>query len=141
MAVSLSVAAARLMRLSQWLTFSIIINLLPDSSKIYLFGTPEITAWVNLAAQWVCECSPPLYTSCTEKHAGIDAGNLLLSFVIALGNRPKSEVGLYTLGFFINAVMGYYLLVAALFLTIRAFMVSLSPTMPKSGLTFFRLPT
>jgi chitin synthase len=63
-----------------WLTFSIIIDLLPDSSQntpFYFFGTADVTHWVNLAFKW-------LYL-----------GSLALQFVLALGNRPKGEKGLY----------------------------------------------
>jgi chitin synthase len=67
-----------------WLTFSIIIDLLPDSSQgtpFYFFGTAEVTHWVNLAFKW-------LYL-----------GSLALQFVLALGNRPKGERGLYVTTF------------------------------------------
>jgi chitin synthase len=78
---------------SLWLTFSIIINLLPDSAGIHLFGTPSATAWVNYGALW-------LYAGC-----------LCLSFVLALGNKPKAERKAYLFAFIVNGVLGYYLCV------------------------------
>ena len=63
-----------------WLTFSIVVGLLPDSSQsdaFYFFGTAEVTHWVNLSFKW-------LYL-----------GSLAIQFVLALGNRPKGERGLY----------------------------------------------
>jgi len=76
-----------------WLTFSIIIDLLPSSNQthpVYIFGTQTIvgglllislpslslsfqTHWVNLALKWI-------YLSF-----------LALQFILALGNRPKGE--------------------------------------------------
>jgi chitin synthase len=61
-----------------WLTFSIIIDLLP-SQGIIAFGTEEITHWVNLAFKWI-------YLSF-----------LALQFILALGNRPKGERFAYSL--------------------------------------------
>ena len=57
---------------NMWLTFSIIIDLLP-SQGIIIFGTLAVTHWVNLAFKW-------LYLAC-----------LGLQFILALGNRPKGE--------------------------------------------------
>lgn len=85
-----------------WLSFSIIIQLLPKNN-IVLFGTLEITHWVNLSLQW-------LY-----------AGTLALQFVLALGNRPKGEVPTYIASFIVFGFMAYYLLVCAVILTIKAF--------------------
>ncbi|QRV76364.1 chitin synthase [Ceratobasidium sp. AG-Ba] len=57
-----------------WLTFSIIIDLLPEQKDpIYLFGTADITHWVNNGFEW-------LYLAF-----------LALQFILALGNRPKGE--------------------------------------------------
>ena len=68
-----------------WLTFSIIIDLLPDTSQqskpFFFFGTADITHWVNLSFKWVY------------------LGSLALQFVLALGNRPKGEKGLYVTTF------------------------------------------
>ncbi|KAG6888816.1 hypothetical protein C0992_007430 [Termitomyces sp. T32_za158] len=54
-----------------WLTFSIIIDLLPGQN-IVIFGTPAVTHWVNEAFKWI-------YLSF-----------LAMQFVLALGNRPKA---------------------------------------------------
>ncbi|GAA94465.1 glycosyltransferase family 2 protein [Mixia osmundae IAM 14324] len=91
---------------NMWLTFSLIIQLLPAldaQHPVYLFGTRGITLWVNEACLWIW------------------AGTLALSFIIALGNRPKGEAGTYVLMFWIFALLGYYLLVCAVWLTIKAF--------------------
>lgn len=70
-----------------WLTFSIIIKLVPKGENpTYFFGTAEITHWVNLACQW-------LY-----------AATLAMQFILALGNRPKGEVYSYVASFTIFAV-------------------------------------
>lgn len=85
-----------------WLTFSIIIALLPQNG-VFLFKNEVITHWVNLVLQW-------LYL-----------GALALQFVLALGNRPKGEQTTYVICFIIFAVLSYYLFFCALLLTIRAF--------------------
>lgn len=80
---------------NMWLTFSIIIDLLP-SQNIVIFGTEAVvssepsifwllvftsfqTHWVNLALKWI-------YLSF-----------LALQFILALGNRPKGERMAYTI--------------------------------------------
>ncbi|KAH8924519.1 glycosyltransferase family 2 protein [Atractiella rhizophila] len=85
-----------------WLTFTIIVDLLPKNGT-FLFGTEEITHWVNLGAKW-------LYLAA-----------LALSFVLALGNRPKGEAPTYIACFIIFALLAYYLLVCAVILTVKAF--------------------
>ena len=45
-----------------------------------------------------------------------------MTFVIALGNKPKAESGLYTMAFLVNAILGYYLIACAFILTINAFL-------------------
>ncbi|PFH46163.1 glycosyltransferase family 2 protein [Amanita thiersii Skay4041] len=87
---------------NMWLTFSIIIDLLP-SQKIIIFGTRLITHWVNLALKWV-------YLSF-----------LALQFVLALGNRPKGERAAYTITLWVYAILALYLLVCSFWLTIQAF--------------------
>ncbi|KAJ7283693.1 glycosyltransferase family 2 protein [Mycena rebaudengoi] len=85
-----------------WLTFSIIIDLLP-SQGIIIFGTEEITHWVNLAFKW-------LYLSF-----------LALQFVLALGNRPKGERAAYTITLWVYAFLAVYLLLCSFWLTAKAF--------------------
>lgn len=90
-----------------WLTFSIIIELLP-SQGIVIFGGNnntglEITHWVNLAFKW-------LYLAF-----------LALQFVLALGNRPKGEKMAYTITLYVYALLSVYLLVCSWALTIKAF--------------------
>jgi len=58
-----------------WLTFSIIIDLMPRQNIIF-FGTEEITHWVNNAMEWIY-----LFF-------------LALQFILALGNRPKGNAWL-----------------------------------------------
>ena len=70
-----------------WLTFSIIIKLVPSGQDpLYIFGTEEITHWVNNAFVWI-------YVTI-----------LGLQFILALGNRPKSEKAVYVLSFVVFAV-------------------------------------
>lgn len=85
-----------------WLTFSIIIELLPHNG-IFLFGNEVVTHWVNLAFQWIY------------------LGALALQFVLALGNRPKGEQTTYVICLMIFGALSYYLFGCALLLTIRAF--------------------
>ncbi|KAF9534888.1 putativechitin synthase [Crepidotus variabilis] len=85
-----------------WLTFSIIIDLLPEQG-INVFGTPTVTHYVNLALKWV-------YLSF-----------LALQFVLALGNRPKGERIPYVITFYVFAVLAVYLIVCSIWLTVKAF--------------------
>ncbi|KZT33743.1 putativechitin synthase [Sistotremastrum suecicum HHB10207 ss-3] len=87
---------------NMWLTFSIVINLLPDQ-KIDLFGTATITHWVNLAFQWIY------------------LAFLALQFVLALGNRPKGERTVYLITISVFAFLAAYLVVASIILAISAF--------------------
>jgi len=110
-----------------WLTFSIIITLLPTSAvNIVIFGTPDVTHWVNLAFQWIY------------------LAFLALQFVLALGNRPKGERMAYTITLFVYAFMALYLLVCSFWLTGRAFAKIPSELQNKSVsqviLTFFEPP-
>ncbi|KAI5834540.1 glycosyltransferase family 2 protein [Schizophyllum commune Tattone D] len=87
-----------------WLTFSIIIDLLPDQTPaINIFGTAEITHWVNLAFKWTY------------------LAFLGLQFILALGNRPKGERMAYTITLWVYAILAVYLLVCSFWLTIKAF--------------------
>lgn len=87
-----------------WLTFSIIIQLLPaQTPPVYAFGTQAVTHWVNLAFMW-------LYL-----------GFLTLQFILALGNRPKGEVGLYVTTFAVYAACAAYLIFCSIYLSIKAF--------------------
>ncbi|THH31301.1 hypothetical protein EUX98_g2888 [Antrodiella citrinella] len=86
-----------------WLTFSIIIDLLP-SQGIVIFGTADVTHWFNLAFQWIY------------------LAFLALQFVLALGNRPKGERGAYLATMCAYAFFALYLLICSFWLTIRAFM-------------------
>ncbi|WRT68438.1 uncharacterized protein IL334_005414 [Kwoniella shivajii] len=91
-----------------WLTFSIIINLVPSGSKINLFVTEEVTYWVNLVLMWIYMAF------------------LMLQFVLALGNRPKGEKGLYLLTLWVFAVLAAYLVVCSVILSVVAFKGALS---------------
>ncbi|KAK1224389.1 hypothetical protein PQX77_012685 [Marasmius sp. AFHP31] len=87
-----------------WLTFSIIIDLLPNMpvDPIIIFGTKEVTHWVNLGFKW-------LYLTF-----------LALQFILALGNRPKGERGAYAATLWVYAVLSLYLLICSFWLTIKA---------------------
>lgn len=60
-----------------WLTFSIIIDLLP-SQGIVIGGNINVIHWFNQAMMWIYLVF------------------LVLQFVLALGNRPKGERMAYT---------------------------------------------
>ncbi|KAF8195934.1 chitin synthase [Mycena galopus ATCC 62051] len=85
-----------------WLTFSIIIDLLP-SQNIIIFGTAEVTHWINEGFKWI-------YLSF-----------LALQFVLALGNRPKGERFAYSLTLWVYAFLAVYLLICSFWLTAKAF--------------------
>ncbi|KAF9043755.1 chitin synthase [Hymenopellis radicata] len=84
-----------------WLTFSIIIDLLPSQGIV--FGSIILIHWINFGLK----C---LYL-----------GFLVLQFVLALGNRPKGERFAYTLTLWVYAVLSVYLLVCSFWLTSLAF--------------------
>ncbi|KAF9075874.1 glycosyltransferase family 2 protein [Rhodocollybia butyracea] len=87
-----------------WLTFSIIIDLLPGlDPAILVFGTAEVTHWVNQGFKWVY------------------LAFLALQFILALGNRPKGERMAYTITLWVYAFLAVYLLICSFWLTIRAF--------------------
>lgn len=89
-----------------WLTFSIIIDLLPDTHQanpFFIFGTSDVTQWVNFAFKW-------LYLSV-----------LALQFVLALGNRPKGERLAYVATLWIYAFLSVYLFTCSIILTVKSF--------------------
>jgi chitin synthase len=108
-----------------WLTFSIIIDLLPGQN-IIIFGTADVTHWVNLAFKWIY------------------LAFLALQFVLALGNRPKGERTAYVLTLWVYAFLAVYLLICSFWLTIVAFMNIPSELQNKTVsqviLTFFTPP-
>jgi chitin synthase len=85
-----------------WLTFSIIIDLLP-SQNIVLFGTQTVTHWINFGFK-------ALYLAC-----------LALQFILALGNRPKGERVAYAITLWIYAFLSAYLIVCSIWLTVKSF--------------------
>ncbi|KAJ6574660.1 glycosyltransferase family 2 protein [Mycena capillaripes] len=84
-----------------WLTFSIIIDLLP--SQGIFFGTLVVSHWINLCLKWIYLIF------------------LALQFVLALGNRPKGERFAYSLTLWVYAILAVYLLVCSFWLTALAF--------------------
>ncbi|KIJ70012.1 glycosyltransferase family 2 protein [Hydnomerulius pinastri MD-312] len=108
-----------------WLTFSIIIDLLP-TQNIIIFGTADITHWVNLAFKWIY------------------LAFLALQFVLALGNRPKGERAAYALTLWVYAFLAVYLLICSFWLTGKAFANIPSELKNKTAtqviLTFFTPP-
>jgi len=87
-----------------WLTFSIIIDLLPaQTPAVYIFGTPAVTHWVNLWFKWIY------------------LGFLALQFVLALGNRPKGFKIAYAVTLWVYAFLAVYLIVCSIWLTVLAF--------------------
>ncbi|KAG1779739.1 glycosyltransferase family 2 protein [Suillus placidus] len=108
-----------------WLTFSIIIDLLP-SQGIIIFGTADVTHWVNLVFKWIY------------------LAFLALQFVLALGNRPKGERTAYAITLWVYAFLAVYLLVCSFWLTGKAFAniptLLKNKTVPQVILTFFTPP-
>ncbi|KAK0235318.1 glycosyltransferase family 2 protein [Armillaria nabsnona] len=84
-----------------WLTFSIIIDLLPSQGVV--FGSVVLIHWINFGLKCVY------------------LGFLVLQFVLALGNRPKGERFAYTLTLWVYAALAVYLLVCSFWLTSLAF--------------------
>ncbi|PWN43440.1 putative chitin synthase 1 [Ceraceosorus guamensis] len=86
-----------------WLTFSIIIAFLPN---VILKEDSEtlqtIFHWVNLVAQWIYIFF------------------VVLQFVLALGNRPKGEKNTYMISIAVFAILGAYLIVVAIWLTVNS---------------------
>ncbi|EJF62799.1 glycosyltransferase family 2 protein [Dichomitus squalens LYAD-421 SS1] len=100
-----------------WLTFSIIIDLLPGQG-INIFVTETATYYVNFALKMIY------------------LAFLALQFILALGNRPKGERMTYNITFWVYGVLSLYLLVCSFWLTIVAF-----KTIPKqlAGLSTAKL--
>lgn len=65
--------------------------------------TLEIFHWVNLVLKWIYVFF------------------LVLQFILALGNRPKGERATYITSFIVFGILGLYLIVTSLWLTINAF--------------------
>ncbi|KAF5364984.1 hypothetical protein D9758_008079 [Tetrapyrgos nigripes] len=84
-----------------WLTFSIIIDLLPSQGVV--FGSVVFVHWLNFALKYIY------------------AGFLILQFVLALGNRPKGERLAYTVTLWVYGFLSMYLLVCSFWLTSLAF--------------------
>ncbi|KAF8724402.1 hypothetical protein AX14_008855 [Amanita brunnescens Koide BX004] len=83
-----------------WLTFSIIIDLIPTEG--FVTGTGVVVFhWVNSAVMWTYLIF------------------LAMQFVLALGNRPKSERTMYSLTLWVFAILSVYLLVCSFWLTSR----------------------
>ncbi|CAD6904270.1 unnamed protein product [Tilletia controversa] len=86
-----------------WLTFTIIIEFLPeillkDSSNTVL----DVVHWVNAASRWIY------------------IAFIVLQFILALGNRPKGEKVTYYVSFIVFAILGTYLMVISLWLTVKS---------------------
>ncbi|KAI0268233.1 chitin synthase [Gloeopeniophorella convolvens] len=90
-----------------WLTFSIIIDLVPTQGIVFFGGNNhtglDITHWINLVLKWIY------------------LGFLALQFVLALGNRPKGERAAYAITLWVYAILAVYLLVCSITLTVKAF--------------------
>lgn len=84
-----------------WLTFSIIIDLVPEQG--YVLISMQFIHWAN----WVLKVVYMTF--------------LVLQFVLALGNRPKAERLAYTLTLWVYAFLSLYLLISSLWLTALAF--------------------
>ncbi|KAF8344932.1 glycosyltransferase family 2 protein [Amanita rubescens] len=81
-----------------WLTFTIIINLIPSQGLVTGTGV-VVLHWVNSGLMW-------LYLVF-----------LVMQFVLALGNRPKSERTAYSLTIWVFAILSAYLIACSFWLT------------------------
>ncbi|PKI85609.1 Chs2p [Malassezia vespertilionis] len=87
-----------------WLTFAIIIAYLPNILlRGFSDGVLIAFHWVNVVLMWIY------------------AFFLALQFVLALGNRPKSEHVVYNMSIIVFGFLGLYVLVVSLWLTARSF--------------------
>ncbi|KDQ17324.1 glycosyltransferase family 2 protein [Botryobasidium botryosum FD-172 SS1] len=76
-----------------WLTFSIIIDLLPSQTPpIYVFGTAAVTHWFNLVFKWIYLSFLALQVSLSHFLSWVFLTlTHLPQIVLAFGNRPKGE--------------------------------------------------
>jgi len=105
---------------NMWLTFAIIIDLLPSDNLIF-FGTATITYWINEVFQWIY------------------LAFLALQFVLALGNRPKGERMSYVITLWVFAFFALYLLACSFALTIKAFIAIPNELKDKSASQVLKL--
>ncbi|EAU87177.1 chitin synthase [Coprinopsis cinerea okayama7 len=83
-----------------WLTFSIIIDLLPANIK---GANLVFFHWFHLVLKYIY------------------LGFLAMQFILALGNRPKSERVAYTASFYVFSILSVYLIFSSLWLTASSF--------------------
>ncbi|KAI0246968.1 chitin synthase [Lactifluus subvellereus] len=100
-----------------WLTFSIIIDLLPSQGLVF-FGSNnhtglESTHWINLILKWI-------YLGFLAIQVDKSLRPNTDSFILALGNRPKGERTIYAITLWVYAILAVYLLVCSLVLTVKA---------------------
>ncbi|KAJ2932176.1 hypothetical protein H1R20_g4898, partial [Candolleomyces eurysporus] len=110
---------------NMWLTFSIIIDLIPKIPGLEKYAV--FFYWFNSVAKYIY------------------IGLLAMQFILALGNRPKSERVAYTASFYIFAILALYLLVCSLWLTARSFAdipraLGPNPTAQQVFRSFFQVP-
>ncbi|KAH9965904.1 chitin synthase [Russula dissimulans] len=90
-----------------WLTFSIIIDLVPSQGLVFFGGDNhtgiDVTHWINLVLKWTY------------------LAFLALQFILALGNRPKGERTAYVVTLWVYAILAMYLLTCSIALTVKAF--------------------
>lgn len=122
-----------------WLTFSIIIDLLPSQGIV--FGN-IVAVCLSLSLLYVCthlffhrfigsmrHLNGHTYASWLYRYVHwnkLVGWDLIFDaqFILALGNRPKSERVAYTATMWVYAVLAVYLLVCSLWLTSLSFVVS-----------------
>ncbi|KAF8623755.1 hypothetical protein AX15_006198 [Amanita polypyramis BW_CC] len=85
-----------------WLTFSIIIDLIPTQGLVTGRGL-VVLHWINSALMWIYLIF------------------LAMQFVLALGSRPKAEKRAYSVSLWVFAILSAYLLVCSFWLTGRSF--------------------
>ncbi|KAK2463946.1 hypothetical protein APHAL10511_003997 [Amanita phalloides] len=85
-----------------WLTFSIIVDLIPAQGLVTGKGVVVIH-WINSVLMWI-------YLTF-----------LVMQFVLALGNRPKSERTAYTMTIWVFAILSAYMIACSFWLIGQSF--------------------
>ncbi|KAF6752025.1 chitin synthase [Ephemerocybe angulata] len=93
---------------NMWLTFSIIIDLVPKIPGLEKYAV--FFYWFNSVMKYIY------------------LGTLCMQFILALANRPKSERVAYTASFYVFAMLAVYLLACSFWLTGRSLYLILAPT-------------
>ncbi|KAF5309755.1 hypothetical protein D9611_013634 [Ephemerocybe angulata] len=110
---------------NMWLTFSIIIDLVPKIPGLEKYAV--FFYWFNSVMKYIY------------------LGTLCMQFILALANRPKSERVAYTASFYVFAMLAVYLLACSFWLTGRSLVdipksLGAHPTAAAVFRSFFTVP-